>query len=198
MQIEAVHCNALNGDGTLLLKTDVDEPERPLQYCFYLYKGSETICKTPYDQKSWMEHKVEALGKYQIKAFVRDTETGQTISKVVPYVLKEKYAQKLAQALNTGPLPDGKIDVRLQQLSPGVLWAKAGRWCDRCAWRVFREGTEKAEFERGFSKSPVLVYAALATGRYRVELTAEAFGKLLTGVSEAIDLEREELDSGQK
>ena len=101
MQIEAVHCNAINGDGTLLLKIDVDEPEKPLQYCFYIYKGSQTLYKSGYSQKDWLEFKVDDLGKYQIKAFVRDKESGEKYESVVSYILKPKYAWKLAEAKNT-------------------------------------------------------------------------------------------------
>ncbi len=144
MQIESVHCNAINGDGTLLLKADVDEPRETLQYCFYVYKGSETIHKSRYSPKSWLEYKVDALGKYQIKAFVRDTRSSETISSVAPYVLKEKYAWKLAEAQRVQRPLEGEIGVKLERLSPGVLRAEAAESCDCCAWRVWREGRETA------------------------------------------------------
>ncbi len=194
MQIKAVHCNAINGDGTLLLKVDIDEPEKPYRYCFYLYKGSETLFKSAYKPESWLEYRVEEFGKYQIKAFVRDPETRATVSQVVPYVLKEKYAWKLAESRKKEPQITGMIGVELERLSPGVFRASTPESCTRYAWRVFREGEETAEFERDFSPDPILVYGVLKSGCYRAELTAEQPTERLQGLSPWMELEREELD----
>ena len=194
MEIEAVHCNAINGDGTLLLKVDVDEPEKPFQYCFYIYKGSETLFKSAYKPESWLEYKAEEFGKYQIKAFVRDRETKAAVSRVVPYVLKEKYAWKLAESKKKEPPITGMLGVELERISPGVFRAGTALTCRRYAWRVFQEGKETPEFSRDFSPDPVLVYAALHSGCYRVELTAELENERLQGLSPWMEMKREELD----
>ena len=189
MKIEEVTCFALRNNGTLLIKTEVDEPDESYRYCFYIYKGSETLYKSPYDRKSFLMWKADAFGKYQIKAFVRNSDGAEKDSMVISYVVNRSNARELdTEDEDQAPV---NINVSVEKLKEGVLMATASGDLPegtQFAWYVYHSGSKEPEFRGTYSSNPMFSYSAQDGGKYFVKLFLKRGERKVTARSEEIVL----------
>ena len=189
MKIEEVACFALRNNGTLLIKTEVDEPDESYRYCFYIYKGSETLYKSPYDRKSFLMYKADAFGKYQIKAFVRNSDGSERDSMVISYVVNRSNARELAAEEEAQPPVN--ITAAVEGIKDGVIMAAARgdlEEGDQFAWYVYQSGSKEPEFRGTYSSNPMFSYSAQSDGKYFVKLFLKRGERKVTARSEEIAL----------
>ena len=189
MKIEEVTCFALRNNGTLLIKTEVDEPDESYRYCFYIYKGSETLYKSPYDRKSFLMWKADAFGKYQIKAFVRNSDGAEKDSMVISYVVNRSNARELdTEDEDQAPV---NINVSVEKLKEGVLMATASGDLPegaQFAWYVYPAESREPEFKGNYSTNPMLTYSVKGSGNYYAKVFVKSGARKDTARSEEITM----------
>lgn len=188
MKIEEVTCFALRNNGTLLIKTEVDDPDESYRYCFYIYKGSETLYKSPYDRKSFLMYKADTFGKYQIKAFVRNADGSERDSMVISYVVNRSNARELAVEEEQPPI---NIAVSVENIKNNVIMVAAQgdlEEGDQFAWYVYHSGNKEPEFRGAYSTNSVFSYSVQNGGKYCVKLFLKRGKQKFTARSDEISL----------
>lgn len=187
MRIVEVTCFALRNDGTLLIKTNVDHADDSYRYCFYIYKGSETLFKSPYDKKSFLMHKVEEFGKYQIKAFVRNADGTEKETMVISYIVNKSNARELASEDSIEVVP--AIKILIEKIKFGtVLVTASGALSDdmQFAWYIYKENTKEPVFKSKYSDQSIFSYVTTDKGRYYAKLFVKEGNKKYTYISDEI------------
>lgn len=186
MRILEVTCFALRNDGTLLIKTNMDQADDSYRYCFYIYKGSETLFKSPYDKKSFLMYKVDEFGKYQIKAFVRNADGTEKDSMVIPYVVNKSNARELAgeEAIEIIPA----INVKMSTINNTVIIIAEGAINEdmQFAWYIYKEDNSEPVFKSKYSAEPSISYIAKEKGSYYAKLFVKEVGKKYTYKSDEV------------
>jgi len=188
MKIEEVSCFALKGDGTLLIKINMDKPDDSYRYCFYIYKGSETLFKSPYDRKSFLMYKVDEFGKYQIKAFVRNANGSEKDSMVIPYVVNKDNARELAGDV-IEVIPNATIELKKYENNM-IIANVTGEFSDEVqyAWYVYYNTDKEPVFKSKYSIEASLSYIAKKKGNYLMKLFVKDNGKKFVYKSESINI----------
>lgn len=190
MRITEVTCMALKNDGTLLIKTTVDNPDDSYRYCFYIYKGSETLYKSHYDKKSFLMYKVEEFGKYQIKAFVRNSDGTERDSMVIPYVVNKSNARDISDEEIIDVIPT--INVKLELLKSNTVLATANGDINdtmQYAWYIYRDEEKEPIFKSKYSTEPSISYIAKENGSYYAKLFVKENAKKYTYKSELLEVD---------
>ena len=189
MKIEEVTCMPLRNNGTLLIKTEVDQPDDSYRYAFYIYKGSETLLKSPYDRRSFIIYKAEAFGKYQIKAFVRNADGSERDNKVIAYVVNRGNARELDQ--DDANLPPISCVVTAEKSEGNVLTAKVSGDFEpdaQFAWYVYHEDEKEPEFKGPYSSNPMLSYTVQRNGAYCAKAFVKTGRRKVTAKSEPVEM----------
>ena len=187
MKIEEITCIAVKNDGTLLIKANVDKAEESHRYAFYIYKGSQTLYKSPYDKKSFIMHKVDEFGKYQIKAFVRNADGTEKDSMVLPYVVNKSNARELVVDEIVEVLP--KIKLTAQNISNNAVYAFAeGELTENMqyAWYVYNMTVKEPVYKGKYSSEPSISYMVKEHGTYYAKLFIKDGTKKYTYKSEVV------------
>ena len=168
MEILEVTCFALKNNGTLLIKTEMETPDDSYRYCFYISYGSQTIYKSPYNAKSFLVYQADQLGKYTIKAFVRNADGSEKTSLSVDYVLTAENAAILAEKE-----PPVSISVVAEPVQDRLFaFSAKGSLPNQAqyAWYVYQEGESEPIFRGSYSGSPATLYEFPENGNYYVKL----------------------------
>lgn len=169
MTITEINCFALRNDGTLLMKTEVANPRDDYRYCFYIYRDQELMFKSPYDTRSFFIYKVDRLGTYQIKGFVRNGEGTQKQSLAIKYTLTKSNAEKLSQEdcfVSEAVLSVAKSDDLSYIFSVSGHFPADAQY----AWYIYREGEKKPEFRGAYSNNPTMMHNFNSSGFYMAKL----------------------------
>lgn len=191
MKISEVTCFALNNDGTLLMKTEMETPDASFRYCFYIYRGTEVLHKSSYDKKSFLVYKVDQFGKYKIKAFVRNADGSEKDDLTIEYTVNRSNAENL---FGNG---DGLVDVRALKLSvtldggariqlnaEGKL-PQEGEY----AWYIYPEKETEPVYRGTYADSPAFSYECPHPGSYTAKLFVKAYGEKYTLTSDAFSVQ---------
>ena len=181
MKILEVTCFALRNDGTLLIKTNMDQTDDSYRYCFYIYKGSETIFKSPYDRKSFLMYKVDEFGKYQIKAFVRNSDGTEKDSMVISYIVNKSNAKELAgdEVIEIVPA----ITVNIEKIKDNTVLVTATGAINedmQFAWYIYNGEEKEPVFKSKYSKEPSISYIVKENGNFYAKLFVEEGSKKYT------------------
>ena len=167
MTIEEINCFALRGDGTLLIKTEMDEVRAENLYCFYITDRQGKTFKAPYAKESFLLHQVEELGTYQIKAFVKDSVTGEKVISSLNYVLDGKKAWKLRKE---SQLASAQVTLELLEglKPPSLLFKVKGELPKdtEICWYVYHDSETETEYRSPYQKERSFLYQAKGRGRY--------------------------------
>lgn len=166
MVIEEIVCIPQKNDGTIIIKTEVDNPQVGLQYCWYIYKGSERVYNSSYRSRSYLLYTAEEYGKYQIKAFVRTADKSERAESVTSYVVTKENAKDLHAAQMR---KSTQVLLRDQLAEERILLAEVvgpTEEGDRFAWYVFAGENEEPVFKMPYSENPVFAYRAEKPGTY--------------------------------
>lgn len=192
MKISEVTCFALKSDGTLLIKTEMETPDDSFRYCFYIYRGSEVVHKSPYDKKSFLVYKVDQFGKYKIKAFVRNSDGSQKENLSIEYTVNRSNAEKLlgdeAELVNVRELvltaaplqAAGKFRLNVEGKLPSD-----GEY----AWYIYPAGQTEPVYRGSYARKPELDYEFTQKGDYKAKLFVKAYGDKYTLLSDVIHVE---------
>ena len=181
MKIEEVTCFAIRNDGTLLIKTNLDHAEDSYRYCFYIYKGSETLFKSPYDRKSILMYKADEYGKYQIKAFVRNADGTEKDCMVIPYVVNKSNARELGGEETIEIIPAIQVKIAAINGSTVLIVAEGAVNEDMLyAWYIYKDDGSEPVFKSKYSSEPSFSYIAKEKGSYFAKLFVKEGAKKYT------------------
>lgn len=170
MRIEDITCLPRKSDGTILIKTEVDHPQDNLEYCFYIYKGSERIYTSPYQRKNFILYTAKAYGKYQIKAFVRAADKSARTESVTSYVVTRDNAKDLQAAQIRSEM---RIHLYEGLASERVILAEvqgSREVGDHYAWYVYQVGRDEPVFKSPYSGNPMFAYQTNRPGSYYLKV----------------------------
>ena len=96
--IKDIVCSVWNDDGTLFCSAEVDGWTDDTRVCFYVYRAGDEqpVFKTAYGKNLHFKYVAGMLGKYIVKAFVRNNITGEKISKKEVFDITKANAKLLS------------------------------------------------------------------------------------------------------
>lgn len=183
MEIKELELFDLYGDGTLVMKTNVDVPNDSLRFCWYIKEKGRLIYRGNYQRNSFSAFQLPHLGKYMIKAFVRD-EQGEKAEIEVEFNVTKKTSPQLVLAESTVTF----------SVQPKVEHISGGFWCfqvegeipedARFAWYVYKEDIDEPVVRTVYSEESNYTYKFDISGTYYVKLFVLANGKKKSIVTE--------------
>ena len=188
MKILEVTCFDLKNDGSLLIKSEMDEANPEYRYCFYIYKGSETLYKSPYDRKSFILYKAEQYGKHKIKAFVRNKDGSEKDECVIDYVVNKANARNL-MSNEEQESSDISVKVDFEKIRDCIyLITATGELPEsaKYAWYIYNADNNQELFRGPYSASPNFTYDFLTPGNYFAKLFVKDGNRKNTMKSETI------------
>ncbi|KGL38224.1 hypothetical protein BMT55_02300 [Listeria newyorkensis] len=84
------HIETFFTENYLQVKVTLAETDENNVYAFYVYKGgdAEAIAKSPYKKFDTYQLEVLEAGEYRVKVFVKNTKTGQVVTKTSERIRK--------------------------------------------------------------------------------------------------------------
>lgn len=177
MKIQAIDVFDLYGDGTLVMRTVMEEPKEELQYAWHIMEGRKTLFKIPYQARPFTAWQMPYRGVWTVKAFARDHETKEKIKATVDFTadrstspgLKAKQKHHFLKEPPTverisGPFHKMYLD---QKFPKGAQYA----------WYVYRTDTQDPVIKRLYQDSPEYVCAIHDPGEYFVKVFVMVNGK---------------------
>lgn len=167
MNILALDVLDLFGDGTLVMKTTVDQPGEAVRYAWYVKERGRNIGKSHYQASPYMGFRLEHLGRYVIKAFVRD-EQGQVITAEAEFAATKKTSPQLSQ------VKKAKFQVTpvISHVS-GPFWkfsvSESFDGDTKYAWYVFREGEDQPFMKKLYESDSNTIHKFETPGNYYVK-----------------------------
>ena len=169
MKIKEVDLFDLYGNGTLVMKTKVDNESSGIRFCWYVKEKGNVIYKGTFQRNSFSSFQLPHVGKYTIKAFVKDA-------------LGEKDEMEVEFVANKSTSPDldlGTISENTD-IFPLVEHVSGGFWhfCvegevsqgSKYAWYVYMKDIEEPIECIMYSSSASYMYKFNSSGTYYVKL----------------------------
>lgn len=94
MTINEVEVFDVDGDGTLVIKTNLDNTYEQTKFAWYIVFNGQTIYKSNYQRNPFISYKIEYLGTYTIKAFVKNND--EKIQSETVFVANKRTSPHLA------------------------------------------------------------------------------------------------------
>ena len=167
MKIATVDVLDLFGDGTLVMKTTVDEPGTAMRYAFYVKENGKNIFKSAYQTCPYMGFRLEHLGSYVIKAFARNG-TEEAVHTEVSFDADKRTSPKLA-----------KVKKPVFPVTPVVSHVSGNFWQfslvetfvpgTKFAWYIHQEGTDTPIIKTPYTEDSKLIHQFEESGRYYVK-----------------------------
>lgn len=165
MEITGVELFDLYGDGTLVIKTNVDQEDETLRYAWYISESKELIYKGKYQNKPFTAIQLKHLGSYTVKAFVMDGNGN-----------KAEFLTKFAANKRTSP----KLPHPIPQVTPSVTHISGAFWQfsvdanleknARIAWYVYQEGQPNPIAKLPYASDKEAIYQFEKPGNYAVKV----------------------------
>lgn len=167
MNITGLDLFDLYGDGTLVMKTSVDDADPSARYTWYVKLRGQTIYKGSYQRNPFTAIQLEHLGTYTVKAFVRDGEGN-----------KKEYEATFSATRRTSPqLAQAEADAF--SVTPVVSHVSGGFWQfsveesfdpeSKFAWYIYQEDVSDPIVKMPYSNEAKTVYKFETAGRYYVK-----------------------------
>lgn len=167
MIIKEIELFDLYGDGTLVMKTNVDTPTEDLRYTWYVKLNGQLIHKAGYQRNPFTAIHIDHLGKYVVKAFVRDAN-GEKVEEEVVFVANKKTSPQLAME-ETKPMIIAKAD----HIS-GAFWqfSAEGEIPENAkyAWYLYKKDVSEPIFRGAYVNTCNFVYNISESGEYLAKL----------------------------
>ena len=166
MKIREIEVFDIFGDGTLAIKTNVDDPIDDLRYAWYISKEQQLLYKSNYQRKPYTGYKADLPGTYVIKAFVRISAQDR-MEQVVRFTVNKTTSPLLA-----GQFEPLEITPMIEHVS-GPFWkvwlrgdfAKETEF----AWYVYAENKDEPLFRTDYSHKGECIYKFNHPGTYRIK-----------------------------
>lgn len=170
MNITKLEVFDLYGDGTLVLKTNVDKEANSLRYAWYVQKDKKTLYKSEYQDKPFLGYRISIPGKYKIKAFVRDILNKEKTQIEIEFLVNRKTSPLLMEEVKK--LPSSLQPVASQMYGEFWRFSVSGDLPQEAeyAWYVYQQGESKPVFRGKYSTVAEYIYKFETPGLYRVKL----------------------------
>ena len=163
MKIKEIEAFDLYGDGTLVLKTNVDEPEDNLRYAWYVKLNNKIEHEVKYQKKSFAAVTLKQYGTYKVKAFVMNKDKEKVISEI------EFTCNK-----NTSP------NIRKFIITPVVSCVSGDFWKfsiketfedgTKYAWYIYRDGENEPYVKTDYSTETSIIHQFNNSGTYFIKV----------------------------
>ena len=167
MNITGLDLFDLYGDGTLVMKTAVEDVDLSARYAWYVKQNGKTVYKGSYQRNPFTAVQLEHLGTYVVKAFVRDGE-GNKQELEATFSATKRTSPKLAQA-----------DEISFSLTPVASHISGGFWQfsleesfppqSKFAWYIYQEGVSDPMVKLPYNNEAKAFYKFETAGRYYVK-----------------------------
>lgn len=167
MNITGLDLFDLYGDGTLVMKTAVENVDLSARYAWYVKQNGKTVYKGSYQRDPFTAVQLEHLGTYVVKAFVRDGE-GNKQELEATFSATKRTSPKLAQA-----------DEISFSLTPVASHISGGFWQfsleesfppeSKFAWYIYQDGVSDPMVKIPYSHESKAFYKFETAGRYYVK-----------------------------
>lgn len=170
MTINEIELFDLYGNGTLVMKTNVEEPRDDLRYTWYVKSNGQLIYKGTYQRNPFTAIQIEHLGLYVVRAFVRDGE-GNKVELAAEFCASKKTSPVLAAA----EAENDTVSVvpKVEHIS-GTFWqfSAEGNIPENAkyAWYIYREDQIDPIFKGSYSADANLLYDCKESGSYHAKL----------------------------
>lgn len=158
----------VNGDGTLIIKTNLNDTYENAKFAWYISYNGHTIYKGAYQRNPYMSYKIESLGKYTIKSFVK-TDTDK-INEEIVFEANKLTSPQLAIATTTSNI---KIKPIAEKVSDG-FWrfdVETPVSDDATyAWYIYRSNNEQPYFKQMYTKYSEYIHNFKESGTYYAKL----------------------------
>ena len=152
MKIVDVSCIAIKDDGTILVKTIMDQEGEDVRYAYHVVKKQELLHKEPYSNNSYLLYKANEHGRYKIKAFVRSADGAEKVTKEVFYTVDNKNAPKLPNPEKPDVPKEISLSVRIEPNGALTATAKGVFHADASyGWYLYEEGVSEPVQKIGYS-----------------------------------------------
>ena len=182
MKIATVDVLDLFGDGTLVMKTTVDEPGTAMRYAFYVKEYGKNIFKSAYQTCPYMGFRLEHLGSYTVKAFVRDG-AGEIITKEAEFTATKKTSPKLIQVKKAS----FSVTPVVSHVS-GVFWQfsinETFEDGSKYAWYIYQEGSDTPLEKKPYSTEDHVIHKFETPGCYYIKAFVIQRGRKSSACSE--------------
>ena len=123
-------------------------------------------------------YKVDEFGKYQIKAFVRNSDGTEKDSMVIPYIVNKSNAKELAgdEVIEIVPA----ITVNIEKIKDNTVLVTATGAINedmQFAWYIYNGEEKEPVFKSKYSNEPSVSYIAKEKGAYYAKLFVKESGK---------------------
>ena len=166
MNITGLDLFDLYGDGTLVMKTAVENVDLSARYAWYVKQNGKTVYKGSYQRDPFTAVQLEHLGTYVVKAFVRDGEGN-----------KQEFESSFSATKRTSPklaLAEAEAFV-----TPVATHVSGGFWQfsveesfepeSKFAWYIYQEGVSAPIVKMPYSHESKAFYKFETAGRYYVK-----------------------------
>ena len=166
MEITSLELFDLYGNGTLVMKTNVDEPDPSLRYAWYVKTGGSNIHKGSYQRNSFTAVQLNQLGTYVVKAFVRDGN-GQTVT-----MEQEFHATKRTSPTLLASHKKSLVITPVVSHVSGPFWQFSiveNFEHAKYAWYVYQEGSLEPVFKAPYDTENYMIHKFEAPGSYFIK-----------------------------
>lgn len=167
MKITGLDLFDLYGDGTLVMKTAVEDADSSTRYAWYVKFRGQTVYKGSYQRDPFTAVQLEHLGTYTVKSFVRDGD-GNKQELEATFSATKRTSPKLAQA-----------EENAFSVTPVASHVSGGFWQfsveesfdeeSKFAWYIYQEGVSEPMVKMPYSHEFKAFYKFEAAGRYYVK-----------------------------
>lgn len=180
MEIREIEVFDIFGDGTLAIKTNVDEPSDDLRYAWYVSREQQLLFKSSYQRKPYTGYRADLPGTYVIKAFVRNGAQ-ERVEQVVRFT-----ANKTTSPLLAGQFEPVEIVPVVEHVS-GPFWQVrlGGDFAEgkEFAWYVYAEGEDEPLSREDYGYKGEYIYKFSQPGTYRIKAFVRQDGQKYSGFS---------------
>ena len=172
MEITGVELFDLYGDGTLVIKTNVDTEDKSLRYTWYVSENRELFYKGKYQEKPFTAIQLKHQGTYTVKAFVMDGSKN-----------KAEFLAKFSANKHTSP----KLPRPIPQVTPSVTHLSGAFWQfsvdaqlekdAEIAWYVYQEKKPAPIARLPYTRDKEAIYQFEIPGNYAVKVFIVQLGE---------------------
>jgi len=172
MKIKEIEAFDLYGDGTLVLKTNVEGKKNGLEYAWYIKRDGKLIFKSSYQLKDFIAFNIDKSGKYVIKAFVLENKSNK-ISEEIEISIDSTTSPKLVKK----QLSLMGIDiVPVVEFISGPFWkmSVSGKFpkSSKFAWYIYKKGKKEPIFKQNYSLNNEYIHKFEEKGEYKAKVFA--------------------------
>ena len=188
MNIRELELFDLFGDGTLVMKTNLDGEYENVGYTWYVEHKGKVIYKGQYQVKPFAAFRLPHQGEYKVKAFVRQ-KNGERLVLEQTFEANHKTSPKLAAEEENLPL---RVHPSVEHISGGFWqFGVNGSFAAdaKFAWYIYQVGATEPLVKSAYAPEQTYVHKFTEAGTYRVKVFILVDGVKRSAISESFVVE---------